>query len=191
MRRRARWLTGVLMVTSAAGLAGCSGSPPSTAPAATVHAAGLGAPLATWTATRPSTGDGGYGRTITVDGTPTAEFTHVTTVEGRVTGWQQAFPAGTRLADAEASLRAALPADARQTASWRGDAASGGGTCEFVNYQSDLLASRLRTAAPAASGSNIGASFTDDTTSGTPAPVITTVNTARAGTAPYVEGQPC
>jgi hypothetical protein len=143
-----------------------------------------------WQATHPATGDG-YGRAIAVDGGSTPQFTDVTTTDGKVTGWHQVFPAGTHLARAEAAARTALPSDARQTASWRGTFSSGGGFCEFVSYQSASLASKLGAAPPSSSGSNIGAKFYEETSHGSGAASIATVNSAQVRAAPYSQGESC
>lgn len=176
-----------MLAASGLGLAACSSSP---APhVSSGPPARLGSSLTDWQATRPATADG-YGQAITVNGTSTAQFTHVTTTDGKVTGWHQVFPAGSRLARAEAAVRTVLPTDARQTASWRGTFA-GGGFCEFVNYQSVSLASKLGTAAPAPSEANIGAKLYEETSHGPGAASIATPNSAQVGAKPYTQGQSC
>jgi hypothetical protein len=128
---------------------------------------------------------------VTVDGTPTAEFTDLATNRGRVTGWHQVFPAGSRLARAEASVRAALPADARQVASWRGSFAVGGRHCEFVDYQSVSLASQLGSAVPTSSEGDIGVKFYEATSHGPGTSGIATVNSAQVSAEPFTQGEPC
>jgi len=126
-----------------------------------------------------------------VNGTSTAQFTDVTTTDGKVTGWHQVFGAGSRLAQAEAAVRAALPTDARQTGSWRGTFSGGGGFCEFVSYQSASQGSQLGTAVPSTSESNIGAKFYEETSHGSGAASIATVNSAQISAKPYTQGEPC
>lgn len=113
------------------------------------------------------------------------------TTEGKVTGWRQAFSSGTRLAQAEAALRAGLPTDARQTASWRGSFAAGAGFCEFVNYQSASLASQLADTKAPSAGSNIGAAFYEETPHSPGSSSIATVNSATVRATPYTQGEPC
>jgi hypothetical protein len=168
-------------------LAACSSGPSSSAG----PPARLGSSLTAWQATRGSTGNGGYGSTIAVAGQSTTQFTAVTTTDGKVTGWHQVFPAGTSLSHAEAAVRDALPADARQTASWRGSFSGGGGYCEFVSYQSSSLASQLGTAAPTPAASNIGAKFYQVTPHRSGSPSIATVNSAQVSATPYTLGAPC
>ena len=189
MAPRAHRAVGVILAASGLGLAACSSPPASSAPSG--PPARLGSTLTQWQATRPASGDGGYGRAIPIDGTTTAEYTDVTTHQGRVVGWHQVFPAGSRLARAEAAVRTALPTDARQTASWRGADAGGGGFCEVVNYQSASLASVLGTGAPTSSGGAIGAEFYERTSHGAGSPSIATVNAATVQSAPFTQGEPC
>ena len=186
---RSRRAVGVVLAASGLGLAACSGAPSASPPSG--PPARLGSSLTAWQATRPAAGGSGYGRTVTVDGASRAQYSDVTTAAGKVTGWHQAFPAGTRLARAEAAVRAALPTDARQTASWRGTFARGEGLCEFVNYQSVSLAGLLGTAAPDPSGSNIGARFYEATSPGPASTSIADINSAQVSTAPATQGESC
>jgi hypothetical protein len=189
---RARWLVGTVIAAVGLGLAACSSSP-----SAGVHVstpgppARLGSSLAAWQATRGGTGDGGYGSTVVVNGQSRAQFTVVTTTGGKVTGWHQVFPANSSLAHAEAAVRGVLPADARQTASWRGTFAGGGAYCEFVSYQSASLASHLGTTAPSAATSNIGVKFYQVTPHRSGSSSIATVNSAQVAANPYTLGQHC
>jgi hypothetical protein len=175
------------MAASGLALAACSSGPSSSGG----PPARLGSSLTAWQATRTSAGNGGYGSTIAVDGQSTAQFTAVTTTNGKVTGWHQVFPASTSLGHAEAAIRDALPTDARQTASWRGTFLNGEGYCEFVSYQSTSLASQLGTAAPTPAASNIGAKFYEVTLHRSGSPSIATVNSAQVSATPYTLGKPC
>jgi hypothetical protein len=190
---RARGLVGTVVVAMGLGLAACS-SGPSTIVHVSTHPgppARLGSSIAAWQATRGGTGDGGYGSTVVLNGQSRAQFTVVTTTGGKVTGWHQVFPVNSSLAHAEAAVRGALPADARQTASWRGTFAGGGAYCEFVSYQSASLASRLGTTAPSPTASNIGVKFYQVTPHRSGSSSIATVNSAQVSAKPYTLGQHC
>jgi hypothetical protein len=104
-------------------------------------------------------------------------------------GWHQVFPAHTSLAHAEATVRDALPADTRQTASWRGTFAGGGRYCEYVSYESTSLASQLGSPSPA--GSTIGVEFYQATTNASGSPSIATVNSAQVRAESYTLGERC
>jgi hypothetical protein len=184
---RTRRVLSVLIAATGLALAACSSGPSSSGG----PPARLGSSLATWQATRGSDGNGGYGSTIAVDGQSTAQFTAVATTDAKVTGWHQVFPSGTSLGHAEAAVRDALPADARQTASWRGSFSGGGGYCEFVSYQSASLASQLGTSVPTPTESNIGAKFYQVTPHHAGSPSIATVNSTQVSTTPYTLGEPC
>jgi hypothetical protein len=184
---RTRRVVSVLIAAMGVALAACSSGPSSSAG----PAARLGSSLPAWQATRASAGNGGYGSTIAVDGQSTAQFTAVTTTDGKVTGWHQVFVAGTSLGHAEAAVRDTLPTDARQTGSWRGSFLNDGGYCEFVSYQSSSLASHLGTAAPTPTVSNIGAKFYEVTSHRSGSPSIATVNSAQVSATPYTLGSHC
>lgn len=126
-----------------------------------------------------------------VNGRSTAQFDAVTTDDGKVTGWHQVFPVHSSLAHAEATVRDALPADARQTASWRGTFSGGGGYCEFVSFQSASLASQLGTTAPTPADSNIGVKFYEVTPDRSGSSSIATVNAAQVRAEPYSLGEHC
>jgi hypothetical protein len=179
------------MASMGLGLVACSSGP-----STSIHVsrsagppARLGSSLRAWQTNRG--GNGGYGSAIVVDGRSTTQFTAVTTDDGMVTGWHQAFTAHTSLAHAEVGVRSALPVDARQTASWRGTFSGGGGYCEFVSYQSASLASQLGTTAPSPTGSNIGVKFYEVTPHHPGSSSIATVNSAQVSATPYTLGQPC
>jgi hypothetical protein len=193
LRPGARWVVGTLVVAVGLGLAACSnGSAASAGPSVrSGPPARLGSSLTAWQATRAGSGDGGYGSAVVVNGRSTAQFTLVTTTDGRVTGWHQAFPAHSSLAHAEAGIRDALPADARQTASWRGTFSDGGGYCEFVSYQSASLAAQLGTAAPTPADGNIGVELYEVTPHRSGASSIATVNVAQMSAKPYTLGEHC
>ena len=182
-----RRVVGLLIAATGLGLAACSSGPSSTGG----PPARLGSSLAAWQATRAGAGNGGYGSAIVVDGQSAAQFTAVTSTGGKVTGWHQVFPAGSTLAHAEAAVRGSLPADARQTASWRGSFSGGSGYCEFISYQSASLASQLGTAVPTPTESNIGAKFYEVTPHRSGSPSIATVNSAQVTATPYTLGEPC
>jgi hypothetical protein len=184
---RTRRFIGVLIAAMGLALAACSSSPSSSGG----PPARLGSSLTAWQATRGSAGNGGYGSSIAVNGQSMAQFTAVTTTNGKVTGWHQVFSAGTTLGHAEAAVRGALPEDARQTASWRGAFVDGGEYCEFVSYQSTSLASQLGTAAPTPAGSNIGAKFSEVTPHRSGSASIATVNSAQVSATPYALGAHC
>jgi hypothetical protein len=190
--RQRRQVVGTLTAAVGLGLAACSTGPSAgTAAVGPGPPARLGSSLAAWQASRAGMGPGGYGSAIVVNGRSTAQFTVVTADDGKVTGWHQVFPAHSSLAHAEAGVRDALPADARQTASWRGSFAGGGGYCEFVSYQSASLASQLGTAPPTPAGSNIGVEFYDVTPHRPGSPSIATVNSAQVSARPYTLGEHC
>jgi hypothetical protein len=181
------------MASMGLGLVACSSGP-----STSVHVsrsagppARLGSSLTAWQAIRDGRGNGGYGSAIVVNGRSTARFTAVNTIDGKVTGWHQAFPAHTSLAHAEVGVRAALPVDARQTASWRGTFSGGGGYCEFVSYQSASLASQLGTTAPSPAGSNVGVKFYAVTPHHPGSSSIATVNSAQVSATSYTLGQHC
>ncbi len=153
----------------------------------------LGAGLSSWKAAHVPTTVGttaGYGSIVTVDGRKVPEFTALHVSGGRVVGWHLSFGSATHLAAAENLVRQLLPADAQQTASWRGSFGPGR-YCEFVNFRSKTLAEALGTGVPAASGANIGATIynTSPERSGTSS--IEEVNSADVGTHPHTQGQKC
>jgi hypothetical protein len=132
----------------------------------------------------------GYGSIVTVDGRKVPEFTALHVSGGRVVGWHLSFGSATHLAAAENLVRQLLPADAQQTASWRGSFGPGR-YCEFVNFRSKTLAEALGTGVPAASGANIGATIYNTSPEGSGTSSIEEVNSADVGTHPHTQGQKC
>ena len=161
-----RRVVGLLIAATGLGLAACSSGPSSTGG----PPARLGSSLAAWQATRAGAGNGGYGSAIVVDGGSTDATCALATA---------------------AAVRGSLPADARQTASWRGSFSGGSGYCEFISYQSASLASQLGTAVPTPTESNIGAKFYEVTPHRAGSPSIATVNSAQVTATPYTLGEPC
>ncbi|HXW39328.1 MAG TPA: hypothetical protein VEJ44_06500, partial [Acidimicrobiales bacterium] len=116
-------------------------------------------------------------------------------LDGKVVSMLVNLPSGTHLAAAVGFVRAQLPPDARQTASWRGTfpitAAGPAAYCEFINYESDDLARSLGIPPPAAMAANIGVSFYQETGQRAGSSNIATVNTAAVSTAANVPGSSC
>jgi hypothetical protein len=205
-RRRsiaARGLAATLVCCVGLVFAACSSSPAavttSTASTgASTHTvpgttAELGASLSSWKVAHVPTTAGttaGYGPIVTVNGRKVPEFTALHVSGGKVVGWHLSFGSATHLAVAENLVRQLLPADAQQTASWRGTFGPGR-YCEFVDFRSKALAQTLATAVPPASGSNIGATiyYTSPKQSGTPS--IEEVNSADVGIHSHTQGQTC
>lgn len=176
-------------------LAACSSgsSTPSTTVAPGV--AVLGAPFSVWVRGHPAVsagGESGYGDVVTVDGQSVPQITGVKQLEGRVVSLHLAMPDGTRLGRAEALVRAQLPADARQTASWRGTfPGTPTSYCEFVDYQSTRLATSLGVPPPAGSAPNIGTSLYERAGGRSGTSSIAKVNQADISTAANVLGTSC
>ncbi len=196
--RRLRGLLGI--VPLAVAVAACSSNnatstSPSSASAAKPGLAVLGATDAVWRSGHKQgpdmSGGSDYGPTVSINGHTVDRFTAVREQGGKVTGWHMTFPPGTHLAEAEALVRAQLPSDVRQTASGRNSFATGGGYCEFVDYQSDKLATALGTKPPTGSQANIGVTLYDVTPHSTGTTSIVTVDSADIGTVPRAAGQGC
>ncbi len=186
-------MVGALLAATGVGLAACSSGPSTSAdpPTRAGPPARLGSSLTAWRATRGGPGNGGYGSAIVVNGRSTPQLDAVTTDDGEVTGWHQVFPTHSSLAHAEAAVRDALPADARQTASWRGTFSGGGGYCEFVSFQSTSLALQLGTTAPTPADGNIGVKFYEVTPDRSGSSSIATVNAAQVRAESYTLGEHC
>lgn len=186
----------VSLVAVACGLAlaACSsGSSPSTTVPPGI--AVLGAPFGVWVRGHPSVsagGQSGYGAVVTVDNQSVPEFTDVRQLDGRVVGFHLSLPDGTKLGRAEVLVRAQLPTDARQTASWRGSF-PGAPTayCEFVNYQSAKLATSIGVPSPTGAVSNIGTTLYQRVNGRSGASSIAKVNQADISTAANVLGNSC
>jgi hypothetical protein len=173
----------------------CSSGGSSTTTTVAPGVAVLGASYAVWVRAHPSVtagGVAGYGNVVTVYGQSVPEFTDVRQLNGRVISMHLTLPASTHLAAAESLVRAQLPTDARQTASWRGVySGSPPAYCEFVNYQSVILAHSLGIAPPPSSAANIGTSLSDRTRDRSGSSSIAAVNSAVISTAANVVGQAC
>jgi hypothetical protein len=183
--------------------AACSSSPAAETTSTTSTRAGtptgprasaeLGASLSSWKAAHVPTTAGataGYGPTVTVNGRKVPEFTALHVSGGKVVGWHLSFGSATHLATAENLVRQLLPADAQQTASWRG-AFGPGRYCEFVNFRSKSLAETLGTGVPPASGSNIGATIYDTSPERSGTSSIEEVDSADVGIHSHTHGQTC
>lgn len=189
-RRRAAMLAILVAIPVAA----CS-SGPSTTPTVAAGSAVLGAPYATWVRAHPPVvvdGQAGYGDTVSLNGRSVPQFTRVRQAGGRVVGLHLTLPARTRLGPAEGLVRAQLPPDAGQTASWRGRFPGGTAAyCEFVNYRSATLARWLGTPPPTGATANIGTSLYEVGGSRPGSSSIATVNSADLGTTPNTLDTPC
>ncbi len=194
-RRRGAALSSALVLAALA--AACSAAPRAGSSSTTTLAPGvavLGASYALWVRGHPAvTVDGatGYGTAVRQGGRSVPEFTDVRRQGGKVVALHMALPGGSDLARAEQLVRAQLPTDARQTASWRGSFRQAADHCEYVNFQSATLATSLGTAAPAGSTANIGTSLYERSVSQVGSPSIATVDAADIGTTPAVLLQPC
>jgi len=144
-------LAALVLPVSGALLAACGAGTPATVNpnvATGPKLSGLGATLSEWNAHHQrSTGQAadatGYGPSIPLKTGSIDEFTALTVVGGRVTGWKMAFKDGTTIASAEEEVRTQLPADTRQTASRRGTYGHSSDTCEIVSFESEDLAKVL------------------------------------------------
>lgn len=177
------------------GLAACSSGSGTSVQPSRPGVAVLGAKTTVWRSGHATTSDAGsgpgYGTSVTIDGHSVPQSTSVKESDGRVVGWTMTFPAGTRLASAEKLIRAQLPLDARQTASWRGSFGTADSHCEFVNFQSATLAGSLGTATPSASQDNIGVEVYEITPHRSGLSSIAIVNSAVVNAKPNVLGQGC
>jgi hypothetical protein len=154
----------------------------------------LGAPYNVWVQDHPPIKVGnvsGYGNSVSIDGKSVPEFTAVGQLAGKVVGFHMTMPAGTHLGEAEKLVRAQLPTDIKQTASWRGTFFAHDAYCEFVNYQSATLAQSLGTTAPTGSTANVGTVLYQRTTTNPGSSSIAKVNSADVKASPYVVGQLC
>jgi hypothetical protein len=188
-------LVALAVVAGGSALAACSGSSGSSSSTTVPPGkAGLGASLSSWQSVHPPTsagGTSGYGTTVTVDGKSVPQFTAVQVHSGKVVAFHQSFPSGTKLGTAEASVRQELPTDIEQTASWRGNYATAGKYCEFVNYRSEELSGILGSGSLSSTQSNIGVTLyrIEHGQAGTPS--IAVVNSADVNTTPRTVGQSC
>ena len=174
--------------------AACSSVGTTTATTVAPGTAVLGARFSVWVHAHPATrvgGVSGYGNPVSRGDSSVPQYTDVEQQDGRVVSMRLNLPSGTDLADAERDVRANLPTDARQAASWRGEFTGEPATyCEFVNYQSAALANFLGVPTPTGTSANIGTSFYEQT--GTQhSTSIVKVNTADISTTPYVLGKAC
>ena len=154
----------------------------------------LGALFSVWVHAHPATqvgGVSGYGNSVSTGNGSVPQYTDVERRDGRVVGMRLNLPSGTHLADAEADVRANLPTDSRQAASWRGAFAGEPPTyCEFVNYQSAALADLLGVPRPTGMSANIGTSLYEQTGTQHSSSIVK-VNTALIGTTPNAPGEAC
>ena len=154
----------------------------------------LGARFSVWVHAHPATrvgGVSGYGNSVSRGDGSIPQYTDVEQRDGRVVSMRLNLPSGTHLADAERDVRANLPTDARQAASWRGAFAGEPPTyCEFVNYQSAALAHVLGVAPPTGTSANIGTSLYEQTGTQHSSSIVK-VNTADISTTPSVLGMAC
>ncbi len=182
-------VVGVSLTVTACSSSSSSHTSSTTAP---TGVAVLGATSAVWRSAHPSTtvgGVAGYGSAVTVDGHSVPQFTSVKDQAGRVVAFRMSFTPATRLAVAERLIRAQLPADVEQTASWRGSYGKAAAYCEFVNFRSKELATTLQTTT--ASADNIGVTVYRIERGRAGSPSIRIVNTAIVSTTPSVLGQSC
>jgi hypothetical protein len=176
-------------------LAACS-SPGTSATTTTVTpgTAVLGVRFSVWVLAHPATqvgGVSGYGNAVSRGDGSIPQYTDIEQRDGRVVSMRLNLPSGTHLAIAEGDVRANLPLDVRQTASWRGAFAGKPSTyCELVNYQSATLANELGVAAPKGISANIGTSLYEQTGTQHSSSIVT-VNTAEISTTPSVLGLAC
>jgi hypothetical protein len=185
----------ILAVTCGLSLTACSSgssTPTTTAPPGT---AVLGAPFGVWVRGHPPVSAGGrsgYGSVVAVDNQPVPEFTDVRQLNGKVISFHLSMPDKTKLGPAEVLVRAQLPTDARQTESWRGSF-SGAPTayCEFVNYQSDKLATSIGVHPSVGAVPNIGTSLYQRSGGHSGTASIVEVNQANVSTAANSVGDPC
>ena len=191
-RTFAQWIG----LAAVAMLAACS-SPATTSATTTTVAPGtavLGARFSVWVLAHPATrvgGVSGYGNSVSRGDSSIPQYTDIEQRDGRVVSMRLNLPSGTHLADAESDVRANLPTDARQAASWRGAFAGAPATyCEFVNYQSATLAHDLGVAPPKGASANIGTSLYEQTGTQHSSSIVK-VNTAEISATPSALGMAC
>jgi hypothetical protein len=176
--------------------AACSGGTATTITTTTVApgTAVLGARFSIWVGAHPATqvgGVSGYGISVSTGNGSVPQYTDVEEHDGRVVSMRLNLPSGTHLADAESDVRANLPTDARQAASWRGTFAGNPTSyCEFVNYQSAALASSLGATPPTGTSANIGTSLYEQTGTNHSSSIVK-VNTAEISTTPNILSTVC
>jgi hypothetical protein len=191
---RPRSFAAWMVLVSMSVLAACSSAKTTTTTTAAQGKAMLGARFTVWVRAHPAIqvgGVSGYGSSVSRGDGSVPQYTDVRQRDGRVVSMRINLPSGTHLAGAESEVRANLPADARQSASWRGSFAGNPPTyCEVVNYQSAGLARLFGVAPPRGSSANIGTSFYEQTGTRHSSSIVT-VNTADISTTPRVLGRPC
>ncbi len=175
------WTCVSVCVAAAIGLAACSSGARSSSTTVVHpgHATGLGSTSALWASTHPAgSSPSSFGPPVTRQGKIVDRYTSITTDGDRITGWDMAFQDGTKIAFAERAIGAELPADARQTASWRGTSSGGKSTCEFISLRSDILATMLANGTASSQAANIGLKMYELTPNSAIGPSIATVNSA-------------
>lgn len=186
------------LVAMAVTVAGCSSGSTVVSSAATTSTSaplaagtliGLGATRSVWVTTHRRAGSASeFGPLVRTGAGVRARYSAVRFAEGRVAGWTMSFPFGTRLVPAAALVRVELPADASQTASWRGKVSGSAGVCEIIDYRSARLEAALGTVFP---GGAFGVVFSQLAANGSRASSVTLANTALVGVATAAPGSPC
>ena len=190
-----RSVAATLATCLCASLSACSS--PAPAPKVKPGVAVLGTRYEVWLSGHPSANVGGvsgYGPAVVVLGKSTPQFTDVRQQGGRVVSLHMNLPPRTQLAAAEALVRAQLPTDIRQTASWEGTYPASAGPvahCEFVDFQSATLARSLGVPPPLGSTPNIGVFLAERTARSPGSPSIATVNSVNVSTTPAAFLQNC
>lgn len=187
----------VCVVTVSAGLLGaCSGSPRTPVAATSTPGpppiVGLGTTSAQWDAHRvpaPGAAPGtAYGPIIATGVGRVPRYRNVERSQNRIATWDMAFGAGTRLAQAVALVRAELPIDTQQTASWQVPASGGSPACEVFQYESTTVGRVLDQRFPKGA---FGVAFWRVAGSGQSSSDVVTVNSAAVGAAPSTPSAPC
>jgi hypothetical protein len=194
----ARRLIVGLVLVAVAPLAACSSShsagdtSTTAAPQNGGGLTGLGTTSATWAEHHHAVAgvpDGSaYGPFVRTDVGPKPRFSSMRVASGRVAGWTITFSSGTRLAGALVLVRAELPRDARQVASWSGSVPTTSARCEVIEYQSAELALAL----PARfSGGAFGVVFSVEAPRSASGGSVSLTDKADVGAAAATPDSPC
>jgi hypothetical protein len=187
----------ICVVTLSAGLLGaCSGSPAAPVTATSkpgpLPPTGLGSTSADWDAQRvpaPGAPPGtAYGPIVATGVSRVPRYRGVVRSQNRIAAWDMAFGAGTRLARAVALLRAELPTDTQQTASWQVPSSGGSPACEVFQYESRTVGRVLKQRFPTGA---FGVAFWRVAPPGQAATTVVTVTSAAVGLAPSEPSEPC